>query len=218
MARIPRKAILENESYFHVTWKCHNENFLLQHEQTKSYLYDLLVRYKSKYRIKIFGYCFMDNHPHIVGFCESVAELSRFFQIVNGSLARFVNREFGRRGQVVMDRFRSPRIESERYLLNVLHYVDLNPVRAGLCRRAKDYKWSSHRARITGRADPLLDALPAGAQLTSLEYENQSRYVLENGSSPVLFKKNTYFIGTPPWIRAQRYRMFKQLLKTKVQA
>lgn len=212
MARLPRKAILENRSFFHVTWKCHNESHLLGNEQTKSRLYDLLLRYKSKYRVKIYGYCFMDNHPHIVGYCESVEDLSRFFQIVNGSLARFVNKELGRKGQVVMDRFRSPRIESERYLLNVLHYVDLNPVRAGICKRARDFKWSSFKAHALGRKDPLVDELPEGIGLAPFQYRNQSRYILESGNMRQIIKSNTFFIGAPAWIRLKRMELYRKFL------
>lgn len=159
----------------------------------------------------------MDNHPHIVGYCESVEALSRFFQVVNGSFARFVNKDLERKGQVVMDRFKSPRIESERYMLNVLHYVDLNPVRAGVCRRAKDYKWSSYRARLEGKEDPLLDPLPDGIRITPSDYFSNAQYFLNHSEGSFHIHSNTYFIGTPLWVKTKRKEMFEAILKARSQ-
>ena len=216
MARIPRKQILQDQSYFHVTWKCHNDSFLLQDDQAKTFLYDLILRYKTKYRIKIYGYCFMDNHPHIVGYCETVEEFSRFFQVVNGTLARFINQELGRRGQVIMDRLRSPRIQNERHMMHVLHYVDLNPVRAGICNQASKYRWSSYRSRAYGAKDPILDPLPLSDRIDQVHYQKQSQYILTRGNSTSPIYQNVYFIGTPQWVRHKRRELYQQFLKTRM--
>ncbi len=219
MARIPRKFILQDQSYFHVTWKCHNEEHLLQNPQVKQKLHDLLKAFKAKYRIKIFGYCFMDNHPHLVGYCETRQEFSRFFQVVNGQIARFINRGLSRRGQVIMDRMRSPQIESDKHLLSVLRYVDLNPVRAGLCRHPQNYRWSSYRALALGYKDPLLDPLP---DFISLEPDGYLRLHAEsperNDQNELRFFSKCFFIGTPDWVRKRQAELAKSLFLSKQHA
>jgi len=211
MARVPRRYIIENQSFFHVTWKCHNNEFLLKDEKIKAHLYWLLKKYKKECRIKIYGYCFMDNHPHIVGYCESLTDFSKFFQIVNGLLARFINKNYERRGQVVMDRFKSPQIQDERHMLHTLHYIDLNPLRAGICRRAKDYKWSSYRHHATGKADELLDPLPLSTQFSPSDYQQQNKIILQRDSKTILPLRMTYFIGTADWIRKRKQQMIVSL-------
>lgn len=215
MARTPRKLLLENNSYFHVTWKCHNDDFLLKEDRVKRLLYDLLLAYKAKYRIKIFAYCFMDNHPHIVGYCETVKDFSDYFQRVNSIIAKYVNQISARKGQVIMDRFRSPQIETDRYLTTVIHYVDLNPVRAGICKRAKDYKWSSYNAHAHNQPDPLLDPLPTQVRVEAYVFEKLSFFLLKHGRKTIPMYCRSYFIGSPYWVKKRRRMLFDALEKRK---
>ncbi len=215
MARISRKLILEDNSYFHVTWKCHNNDFLLKDTKVKTYLYNLLKAYKHKYKIKIYGYCFMDNHPHIVGYCESVELFSAYFRVVNGLLARFINRSCGRMGQVIMDRFRSPRIQDERHMTEVLHYVDLNPVRAGICAEPKFFTWSSYRHHAFGTPDALVDPLPKGVQINPADYRALNTFIFKRGKTISPIYSKTFFIGTPQWVRNRQRHLHLQLVKQK---
>lgn len=215
MARLPRRLLLQDNSYFHVTWKCHNDDHLLKSNEVKAFLYNLLLTFKEKHKIKIYGYCFLDNHPHIVGHCESIKEFSRFFQNVNGILARYINRISDRKGQVIMDRMKSPQIETERYLHTVLHYVDLNPVRAGVTKRAKDYRWSSYRAHAHGQPDPLLDPLPEGLRVTTQTYQKISSIILQKDSKKMPLYYTTFFIGTPTWVRKRRRTLFESMLQLR---
>lgn len=215
MARIPRKLILEDKCYFHVTWKCHNNDFLLGNDGVKLKLYQLLLRYKSKYGIKIFAYCFMNNHPHILGQCTTVLGFSRFFQTVNSSLAKYVNAQAHRRGQVIMDRLKSPRIQSPEHLVATMHYLDQNPVRAGICKHPKDYRWTSYHHLINSKKDPLIDPLPPDMQIQHSCYKQTSEFLLSKGSLPIACYRNTFFIGSPVWIRQMRVQMMKTYLACK---
>jgi len=215
MARIPRNLILENNSYFHVTWKCHNDDFLLRDDRIKAQLHALLKKYKLKFGVKIYGYCFMDNHPHIIGYMEDLKEFSKFFQTVNGLLARYINKVLGRRGQVVMDRFHSPMIETEKHMLNTLHYVELNPVRAGICKRVHQFRWSSYHAHANGQVDTLLDPLPETIHMSFKSYRSLSAWKASLRSVGKTLLVKTYFIGSPHWMRLQRRDLYLQLLCNK---
>jgi putative transposase len=101
----------------------------------------------------------MGTHPHVV--CTSdlgQKEFSKFWKVVNYRFARWYNRQKNRRGQVVMERMKSPRIQGDgSHLLTVMRYGDLNPVRAGLVRSPKDWQWSSYRHYAFGEPNALID-------------------------------------------------------------
>lgn len=157
----------------------------------------------------------MDNHPHIVGHCETVKDFSEYFHRVNSILARYINQISSRKGQVIMDRFRSPQIETDRYLQTVVHYVDLNPVRAGICKRAKDYRWSSYNSHAHGKIDPLLDSLPEGLKLEARVFEKLSLFILLKGRTTMPMYCRSYFIGSPHWVKSRRRVLFDALEKRK---
>jgi hypothetical protein len=157
----------------------------------------------------------MDNHPHIVGYCESLEHFSRFFQCVNGLLARYINKQMGRSGQVIKDRFSSPQIQNERHMLNTLHYVDLNPLRAGVCKKAKDFKWSSYKHHALGKPDELIDPLPDSVQFSPKDYFQQNKIILQKDLKKLPIFTQTFFIGTPSWVRKRRLQLYQSMLAAK---
>ncbi|ABC80811.1 transposase [Anaeromyxobacter dehalogenans] len=162
MARIPRFALVERDSSNHCTWRAHDFEHVLEEAGATDKFLELLGRYKEKYGVEINSYCLMGTHPHVTCTTRRDQEqFSRFWQVVNGQFARWYNKRRERRGQVVMERMRSPRIQAEgAHQLTVMRYGDLNPVRAGLVKSPKDWKWSSYRHYAFGEPDPLIDDAP----------------------------------------------------------
>jgi len=161
MARISRLHLVEENSTNHCTWRSHGFSFVLDSDEARLRFLALLRKYKEKYGIEIHSYCLMGTHPHLV--CRATKgqkAFSSFWQVVNWGFAHWYNRRTGGRGQVVMERLRSPRIQDGRHQLIVMRYGDLNPVRAGLVRSAKAWKWSSHRHYAFGEKDDLLTDAP----------------------------------------------------------
>lgn len=95
----------------------------------------------------ILAYCLMPNHLHLVVDAE-VDELSIAMQRVNGLYAQRFNREHGFTGHLFQGRFGSKPIADEAHLPGSIRYVVMNPVRAGLCARPEQWRWSSYRASI----------------------------------------------------------------------
>jgi putative transposase len=91
------------------------------------------------------AYCLMGNHFHLV-FRLSGPNLSAGMHRLNCVYARRFNERYGHVGHLFEARFSSSVIESEPHLLEVLRYVVLNPVRAGVCIDPVDWPWSSFRA------------------------------------------------------------------------
>lgn len=96
------------------------------------------------------AYCLMDNHVHHVVQTPR-PNLDEGVQLAHGAYARFLNGTYGRSGHTFQGRFGSTRAATEGVLWYFAAYVVLNPVRAGLCERPEQYRWSSHAA-VLGEA------------------------------------------------------------------
>ena len=220
MAYLARRDILHNDSTFHITWKCHNNEWLLESDEAKKVYYNLLLKYKGKYGIKIYSYCFMDNHPHFTGFTPSVEALSGFMRIVNTLFSKYINKQKKRRGQVIMDRFRSPIIQDDQGLLNVMAYGDMNPIRAGMRKHPRQYRWSSYGYYAEGRKDPLITPAPSYLNLGSTQKERQEEYknmvkalFIADGEEKEAYSR-VYAIGDPDWVK-EKYDNLKEIQREK---
>ena len=209
MAYLPRYEIICDDAHFHVTWQCHNKDWLIQWEWAKRAYYDLLLKYKDKYGIEIYSYNFMDNHPHLTGHLQSKDLFSAFFRVVNSQFARLVNKQLKRCGQVVMDRFKSPLIESDEHMLTVMAYVDLNQHRAKKVIHPRKNNWSSYSYYAYGKTDPLITPSPSYLALGTDPLERQREYraiveaLIENRR--LINISHTHFIGNPDWV-LRKYR------------
>lgn len=90
-------------------------------------------------------YCLMPNHVHFV-VDATVDQLSLAMHRLNGLYAQRFNREHGYRGHLFQGRFHAKPIADEAHLPGSIRYVLLNPVRANLCTRPEQWRWSSYRA------------------------------------------------------------------------
>jgi len=218
MAYLPRCEIICDDAYFHVTWRCHNGDWLLRWDWAKRAYYRLLLKYKDRYGVQIYAYNFMDNHPHLAGHLESRERFSAFFRVVNSQFARLVNIQLKRRGQVVMDRFKSPMIESDRHMLTVMAYIDLNQHRVGKVSHPRGNCWSSYRYYAYGEADPLITPSPSylGLGETAEERQREYRAIVEAvmGQREGMNISHTQFIGDPDWVLS-KYRELCERIRSR---
>src|SRR5512146_2674901 len=178
MPRKPRYMLVGNGSTNHCTWRGHNFSYVLDTAAAKARFLELLGSHKDAYGIEIHSYAVMDSHPHV--HCRSTRgqkAFSAFWRMVNQRFAAWYNRQHRRRGQVIMDRMASARLQGGRYQLAVMRYGDLNPVRAGLVRSPKDYPWSSYRHYAFGERNPLITDAPEYLALGRTAIERRNAYV-----------------------------------------
>jgi putative transposase len=97
---------------------------------------DLMEESKARYSVKIFAYCLLPNHFHIVAMPLRGEELSKWMQWLMTSHVRRYHRQYETSGHVWQGRFKSFLIQEDTHLLTVLRYVEANPVRAGLVNSA----------------------------------------------------------------------------------
>jgi putative transposase len=120
---------------------------------------DLLREFKVTAGVGIWSYCLMPNHVHLIAIPQHENSLAKMLRVVHHRHARRVNAVHGWRGHLWQERFHSF-VMDEPHLLAAVRYVELNPVRAGLCTRPEDWRWSSVRAHLHGESDAIVDVRP----------------------------------------------------------
>lgn len=122
----------------------------------------LLRKLKRKHGVRIFAYCLMPNHVHMIVFPAESAGLSKFMRDLNRIYTSYFNRSYDKVGHLWQGRFKSKVINRDKYLLDCCNYIEFNPVRSGIVSSPADYKWSSYHSRVLGKPDDLLDNLSLG--------------------------------------------------------
>lgn len=102
------------------------------------------------------AYCLLGNHYHLLVEAPG-GDLSRGMQVLGMKYAQMFNLVYNRVGHVFQGRFRAVVVERQAHALELARYIALNPVRAGLCARPEDWRWSSYTALLKGwRMPPAL--------------------------------------------------------------
>ncbi len=119
----------------------------------------LMAEWCGRRGVEIWAYCLMPNHVHLIATPETADGLRRAIGEAHRRYSLGINRREDRTGHLWQGRFISFPMD-EAYLLSAARYVELNPVRARLARRAQDYPWSSAAAHLAGRDDRLVKTGP----------------------------------------------------------
>jgi putative transposase len=109
--------------------------------------------------VEVWAYCLMPNHVHLIVVPESEDGLRRGLGEAHRRYTRRINFREGWRGHLWQGRFASFAMD-ECYLLQAAGYVELNPVRARLCRVPWRWRWSSAAAHVAGRDDGVVRVSP----------------------------------------------------------
>ncbi len=139
----------------HVTQRGNFGHAVFDDDEDRDRYIDWLTDYADRYGTRIWAYCLMTNHVHVIAVPETGNALARTFGQVHRRYARDANRRRGRVGHLWQERFYSCALD-DAHLFAAVRYVERNPVRAGLARRAETHPWSSARAHVAGTADRVL--------------------------------------------------------------
>ena len=116
----------------------------------------LIRKYQQVACVDIWTYCLMPNHVHMVVVPHRENSLAKFLGPVHSQYAARVNAAHEWQGHLWQQRFYSA-VMDEHHALTAMRYVELNPVRAELCARPEDWRWSSARSNLGVEVDGLVD-------------------------------------------------------------
>ena len=130
------------------------EDVFFTDEDREAYL-SWLKEYSDKHQVEILAYCLMTNHIHLVAVPATEDGLQRVLKPLHMRYAQRINRERGWKGHLWQGRFFSSPLD-DAYLWAAVRYVERNPVRAGMVKRAENYRWSSAAAHCGKEIDSLI--------------------------------------------------------------
>lgn len=165
MPRIRRSLV--DSAIYHVINRGNSKQEIFHKDMDYEIFIDLIRKTKLKYKIQIFAYCLMPNHFHILLKSE---ELSKYMHLLMSSHVRKYHKHYGTSGHIWQGRYKSFIVQSDEHLLVISRYIEGNPVRGGLVKSAKDWKWSSHLDRLGERSNILINELPIKLPVNWTEY------------------------------------------------
>jgi putative transposase len=164
---MPRSPRLEQEGgIHHVTMRGNRKQTIFADDRDRSFFLNEFEITAKQYQWTWLAYCLMSNHCHLV-IETPTATLGLGMRRLNSRYAQAFNDRHRLPGHLFQERYGSVLVDSDVYLCQLLRYVALNPVTAGLVSDPQDWRWSSHRLMLAGhpkagrarvRVDSLLEA------------------------------------------------------------
>ena len=148
--------------------------------------------------MRVLGYCLMPNHFHLLLWPFEDGDLGRWMQWLLTSHVRRYHRHYGGSGHVWQGRFKAFPIQEDDHYLTVLRYVERNPVRARLTRKAELWRWSSLRQRVANASDSTLAAGPVAIPSGWPQLVNEPQTEAELAALRTSVQRGTPF-GGPRW-------------------
>lgn len=168
----------------------------------------VLAEARERIPLRILAYTLMPNHWHLVVWPKTDTEVTEFLQwlTVTHTMRWHSHYGTGGSGHLYQGRFKSFPVQTDEHLLSVLRYVERNPVRAGLVKRAENWRWGSASRRVKGGADELLSAWPVDRPRNWLEYVNRAQTEVEVAALRRSVQRGTPF-GGEPWVKRSATRL-----------
>ena len=123
-----------------------------------------LARYRKKYDYKLHAYCLMPNHVHLL-LESSEHPLAKLMQGLQQSYSQYFNLKHRKTGHVFEGRYKAILCQKDEYLLQLIRYIHLNPVRAGMVGSPERYRYSGEHAYLQGKATEMIDPAPVLSML-----------------------------------------------------
>lgn len=170
MPRITRG--LADNLVYHILNRGNNKQRIFHKEQDYKAFINLMIEAKKRHHAKIFAYCLMPNHFHIISMPVKAEELSKLMQWLMTSHVCHYHNHYGSTGHIWQGRFKSFIIQNDEHLITALRYVEANPVRSRLVNLAENWAWSSHKETIGKIKHCLIDRIPIELPASWNKYVN----------------------------------------------
>src|SRR6478609_1809255 len=158
---MPRSARSSQGGFvYHVLNRGNGRSVVFHKDGDYAAFLQLMLEAHEKVPMRLIAYCLMPNHFHLLLWPHGDDDLSRWMQWLMTSHVRKYHGHYKGSGHVWQGRFKAFPIQEDEHFLTVLRYVERNPLRAKLTRRAEAWLWSSLRLRAAGASDPILPSGP----------------------------------------------------------
>jgi REP element-mobilizing transposase RayT len=153
MARKPRLHV--EGGFYHVILRGNGGEKIFFSNNDRSRLFLLIQEGVERFNYRLHAYCLMSNHIHLVIQVGSIP-LSKIIQNFSFRYTKYVNKKKNRIGHLFQGRYKAILIDADSYLLELVRYIHNNPVRAGMVKKAVDYRWSSQQVYLGLQELPFL--------------------------------------------------------------
>lgn len=193
------------DALYHVTARGDRREDIFEDDQDRQMFLATLEKVIVQFNWLCYAWCLMDNHYHLL-IQTPDGNLSKGMRQLNGVYTQTSNRRHLRTGHLFQGRFKAILVDSDAYLLELARYVVLNPVRAGMKKKAADWKWSSYRASVGLEPAPAWLAedglLAMFAKRRSLAQQRYAQFVAEGikADSPWANLKSQVFLGDEQFV------------------
>lgn len=160
----------------HVVQRGNNRQACFYNDDDRGFYLFHLARFARRDGCAVHAYCLMTNHVHLLLTPRAADSCGMLMKDIGQLYARYANRRHKRTGTLWEGRFRSCLVQAEEYLFACHRYIELNPVRAGMCAKPADYLWSSHGANAFGAADAVVSPHEELRRLGRSEEERRAAY------------------------------------------
>lgn len=174
MARLPRLYLPDQP--LHVIQRGNNRDLIFAADADYQFYLRCLQEAADRHSLTVHAYVLMTNHVHLLVTPATESSLSKTLQSIGRRYVQYFNFTYQRTGTLWEGRYKSTLIDSERYLLTCMRYIEMNPVRAEMVAHPGDYPWSSYRANGQANADGLIVPHELYQSLGRTNEERQSAY------------------------------------------
>jgi putative transposase len=135
---------------YHVVQRGNNREACFIEPENYQFYLELWKELSTRYGAAVHAYVLMTNHVHFLATPNNPSALSNTMKVAGSRYAQYINKKYRRTGTLWEGRHRASLVQSDRYLLTCMRYIELNPVRAQMVARPEEYCWSSYGINAWG--------------------------------------------------------------------
>lgn len=175
---MPRQARVDvGDEIYHVINRSNGRVKIFHNDSDYRHFESLLREAKELTNMRILAYCIMPNHWHLILYPRNDNNLSEFMRWLTTTHVRQVRAKTNSigHGHLYQGAYKSFIVEAEKYFVQLIRYIEQNPLRAKMVKRAQDWEWSSLYVREKGEINQkkILDSLPVNLPVNYIKTINE---------------------------------------------
>lgn len=135
---------------YHIVQRGNNREACFIEPENYLFYLELWKELSARYGVAVHAYVLMTNHVHFLVTPNNETAISNTMKVAGSRYAQYINKKYRRTGTLWEGRHRASLVQSDRYLLTCMRYIELNPARAQMVARPEEYRWSSYGINAWG--------------------------------------------------------------------